>query len=228
MPAPGDRPVVLLPLGATEQHGPHLPTDVDTRIAVEAVRVLAVNDAGATSRAVPVAPMPFGSSGEHQAFAGTVSIGTAVLAEVLVELGRSIANWTDRLLVINAHGGNVDALRTAIPRLRHEGRDAAWVTCRSGESDTDTHAGHAETSLMLALAPDTVRVDLAIPGNTAPLREILPAMRSGGVAAVSPSGVLGDPTTATAAEGWRLWRALHDDLATKTSRWQPGEDGMLR
>jgi creatinine amidohydrolase len=81
--------------------------------------------------------------------------------------------------------------------------------------DVDLHAGSTETSLMLHLAPWSVRRDRAEPGNSRPLREILPAMRAGGVAAVSANGVLGDPTGATAAHGAQLLervvaRALHE------------------
>ena len=67
--------------------------------------------------------------------------------------------------------------------------------------DADAHAGSIETSVMLAIDPQRVRLDQAEPGNTAPLREILDDLRTGGVAAVSPNGVLGDPTDATPARG---------------------------
>ena len=80
-----------------------------------------------------------------------------------------------------------------------------WVPCVTEEFDL--HAGFTETSLMLHLRPESVRLDRAVAGNTRPLREILPAMRSGGVAAVSPTGVLGDPAGATADEGERLLAA---------------------
>lgn len=217
-----ERVVAVLPLGATEQHGAHLPADTDTRIGAAAARALAFP----ASRVLP--PLAYGASGEHEAFAGTVSIGTAALAACLVELGRSVSAWAGRLLVVNAHGGNLDALREAIPLLRSEGRDAAWLPCRTSEDSRDTHAGHAETSLLLHLDPDAVGLDLTEPGCTRPLPEILPALRSGGVAAVSANGILGDPTTATAAEGERLWTALRDDAAARIARWSPGDDGMLR
>lgn len=231
---PGGGVLAVLPLGATEQHGAHLPQETDTLLAEAAARAVADAAAGATAHAatgdtVRVLPaLAYGSSGEHQSFAGTVSIGTGALAEVLLELGRSVSSWADRLLVVNGHGGNVDALRRAVPRLRHEGRDAAWLSCRTAEDARDTHAGHAETSLILHLHPDLVRVDLAARGCVRPLPQILPAMRDGGVAAVSPSGVLGDPTTATAAYGERLWGSLVADARARLDGWRPGDDGMLR
>ena len=217
--------LAVMPLGATEQHGPHLPPETDTLLATATALVLG----GAASGDVRVLPaLTYGASGEHQAFAGTVSIGTEALAATIIELGRSVSAWADRLVVVNGHGGNVEALRRAVPRLRYEGRDAAWLPCRTSEDPTDTHAGHAETSLLMHLHPELVRVDLTEAGCVAPLSEILPALREGGVAAVSPNGVLGDPTTASADEGRRLWAALVEDARGRLGRWLPGEDGMLR
>lgn len=213
----------MLPLGATEQHGAHLPTQTDTLLAT------ATADALAAAGVLVLPALAYGASGEHQSFPGTVSTGTDALAQTLIELGRSVSTWAARFVVVNGHGGNLDALRRAVPLLRHEGRDAAWLPCRTSVDPADTHAGHAETSLMLHLHPDLVRMDRAAPGCTRPLAEILPALRDGGVAAVSPSGVLGDPTTATASDGRRLWDELLADARGRLARWAPGDsDGMLR
>ncbi|MBC7295168.1 MAG: mycofactocin biosynthesis peptidyl-dipeptidase MftE [Dietzia sp.] len=213
----------MLPLGATEQHGAHLPTQTDTLLAT------ATADALAAAGVLVLPALAYGASGEHQSFPGTVSTGTDALAQTLIELGRSVSTWATRFVVVNGHGGNLDALRRAVPLLRHEGRDAAWLPCRTSVDPADTHAGHAETSLMLHLHPDLVRMDRAAPGCTRPLAEILPALRDGGVAAVSPSGVLGDPTTATASDGRRLWDELLADARGRLARWAPGDsDGMLR
>jgi mycofactocin system creatininase family protein len=219
----------VLPLGATEQHGAHLPTQTDTLLAVATARGLEAARGLVVADAHVLPALAYGASGEHQSFPGTVSLGTEALEHALVELGRSVSTWATRLLVVNGHGGNVDALRRAIPRLRVEGRDAAWLPCRTSEDPADSHAGHAETSLMLHLHPELVHMERAAAGCTRPLAEILPALRAGGVAAVSPSGVLGDPTTATAAEGRRLWEELLTDAGGRLARWQPGgSDGMLR
>lgn len=224
----------MLPLGATEQHGAHLVAQTDTLLATAAARALAAADCPGTTdlvttdvRVLPA--LAYGASGEHQSFPGTVSMGTEALAQVVLELGRSVSTWATRFVVVNGHGGNLDALRRAVSLLRREGRDAAWLPCRTSEHAADTHAGHAETSLMLHLHPELVRMDRAAPGCTDPLPEILPALRAGGVAAVSPTGVLGDPTTATSAEGRRLWAELLADARGRLARWQPGAaDGMLR
>ena len=189
--------LVLVPVGSLEQHGPHLPLDTDTVIATAVAR------AAAERLGAWVAPaIAYGSSGEHQAFPGTTSICTDVLRLTVIELVRSLSTWADRVLLVNGHGGNVAALTSASGTLKAEGHDTDWAACAT--EFFDLHAGRTETSLMLHLSPWTVRLDRAQAGDTRPLSEILPLMRRGGVAAVSPNGVLGDPSGASAAEGVQL------------------------
>jgi creatinine amidohydrolase len=152
----------------------------------------------------------YGASGEHQGFAGTLSIGQDALAAVVVELGRSADVEYDHVIFVNGHGGNAEALGRAIAILRAEGRPVtSWSPVLAG---ADTHAGRTETSLLLAIAPDLVRVDRFEAGVTERLEDLLPALRAGGLAAVTANGVLGDPTGATAAEGRALLEQLVDDL----------------
>jgi creatinine amidohydrolase len=201
------RRVLLVPLGSVEQHGPHLPLDTDTRIAVAVA-----SGAAASREGVAVAPaVAFGASGEHAAFAGTLSIGTRALREVLVELGRDGARDWEALLLVNGHGGNADAVASAVARLRGEGRqcDAFHVAPPSG----DAHAGRTETALLLHLDPSAVRLDLAEAGEPRPVGELMDRLRAGGVRSVSPNGVLGDPRGATAAEGRRLLDELIEGCA---------------
>jgi creatinine amidohydrolase len=189
--------VLVVPLGATEQHGPHLPYTVDTEIAERLVEELTASRADM----VQAPALPYASSGEHAGFPGTLSIGATVTEWVLTELGRSADDFAG-LLFVCAHGGNAGPLRAALSRLRHEGRHArAWSP---PGSPTDSHAGHVETSVMLALRPAAVRLSELEPGATDPLDELMPALADGGVAAVSESGVLGDPSGATAEEGLRI------------------------
>ncbi|MFY0406145.1 mycofactocin biosynthesis peptidyl-dipeptidase MftE [Solicola sp. PLA-1-18] len=199
--------VLLVPVGSTEQHGPHLPLDTDTVVAVAVAEAAAAALRVGLDRDVVVAPaVVYGSSGEHQSFAGTLSIGTHALRVLLVELVRSAATWADRVVLVNGHGGNLDAVTGAVTQLVHEGLDVDWVPCAT--EDVDLHAGRTETSLMLHLRPDSVHLDLAEAGCTSPLAELLPLLRAGGVAAVSPNGVLGDPAGASADEGARVLAAM--------------------
>jgi mycofactocin system creatininase family protein len=207
-----DRGLLAVPVGATEQHGPHLPLSTDTDIAV----ALASRLPGA----VVSPPLPFGSSGEHQSFPGTLSIGRRALTRVLVELARSAGETFAQVILISTHGGNAQAVNEAVALLRSEGRA---VTAWSPRWCGDAHAGRIETSIMLALHPRSVRLDAAEPGNTEPLATLLPTLRAEGVRAVSENGILGDPTGASAEEGRALLDAATLDLivAAKALRGQP-------
>lgn len=195
-----ERPLVLVPVGSTEQHGPHLPLETDTLIAISVAQRLAESRGGYVAPAVA-----FGASGEHEAFPGVVSIGIDVLRAMLVELVRSLSMWAGRVLLVNGHGGNLEAITRAVEQLRNEGHNVSWVPCAV---TGDAHAGHTETSLVMHLAPWLVRPHHAEPGNTRPIAELLPELRAHGVREVSPNGVLGDPTGATAAAGAELFEQM--------------------
>jgi mycofactocin precursor peptide peptidase len=213
--ATADSTLLVVPLGSTEQHGPHLPLSTDADIAVALARRL-----GATRGDVRVAPvLPYGASGEHAGFAGTLSVGQDALEQVVTELVRS-ADAFAGVVLVSAHGGNAGPLARAVTTLTAEGRRVlAWSPRLGGWPGADAHAGRTETSLLLALAPASVRPEVAAPGNTRPLEQLAAALRSGGVAAVSPNGVLGDPTGATAAEGRRILDAMAADLVAEVARW---------
>jgi mycofactocin precursor peptide peptidase len=202
------RQLLVVPIGALEQHGPHLPLDTDTRIAVAVARRACAGRPG-----VALAPaLPVGASGEHAAFPGTLSIGSEALAACLIELGRHASLHWPAMLLVNGHGGNATAVEAAVGRLRYEGRAClAWHASWPGG---DAHAGRSETSVMLALAPGAVLLDAAERGEVRPLGQILPLLRERGVRAVSANGVLGDPAGASAAEGEQLFAGLVDGLNT--------------
>lgn len=214
-PAVPRRPMVLVPVGSFEQHGPHLPLDTDTRIADAvahgAARRLRGRRPEDTVLVTP--PITFTASGEHQDFPGTISIGHEALRLMLVELVRSLSLWSGRVVFVNGHGGNVGSLMRAVAELTDEGRDVVWVPCEPVGGDA--HAGHTETSLLLHLAPDQVDMTAAVRGNTTPIRELMSALRAEGVGGVSPTGVLGDPTGATAEAGARLLDELVADVARR-------------
>jgi creatinine amidohydrolase len=212
--ATGGHNLLAIPLGSTEQHGPHLPFDTDTRIAAAVA-----TGAAAQLRSVTVAPaLAYGASGEHAAFPGTLLIGHDVLAAVLSELVRSARGSFRGVVFVSAHGGNHDALTAVRARSAAEGDDV--LVWSAGTAGGDAHAGRTETSLMLAIEPAAVRMDLSEAGCTQPLEELMPRLRSAGVRPVSSSGVLGDPAGATAEEGRATLASLVADLAAAVSaRW---------
>lgn len=212
------RPIVIVPVGSWEQHGPHLPFDTDTVIAAELVRRVV---ASLTSIALfPVPPVAFSSSGEHADFAGTISIGGDTTSRVLVEIVRS-CDWADGVVFVNGHGGNAGAIRDALNVVTAEGRRAtSWSPTSS--DPTDTHAGHDETSVMLLLDPSRVRMDRAAKGSEAALGTIIETLRSDGIRAVSENGILGDPTRANAIHGVSLLESWADSLKNHIENWCRG------
>jgi creatinine amidohydrolase len=198
---------VLIPLGATEQHGPHLPLETDTVIAASIAAAVA-----ASRTDVLVAPaLAYGSSGEHSAFPGTLSMGQAALEAVVVELVRSADDFCD-VALIAWHGGNAEPVARAVARLRAERRN---VLCWEPFVEAgDAHAGWVETSLMLALAPHLVRQERPV-GQGEPLHRLLPTLRQRGVKAVAENGVLGDARGASATVGRMLLAQFVNEISAR-------------
>ena len=203
-----DGPIVVVPVGSCEQHGPHLPLHTDTVVATELARDLVAR----RSDCVLAPALTITASGEHHGFPGTLSIGTEMMAGVAIELARS-ADWAAGVVFVNGHGGNVTAMQRAADVFEHERREVLiwWPHLPGG----DPHAGHTETSLMLALAPDQVRFDAAAAG---PIPAMIDLVRHG-VRPLSPSGVLGDPVNANAQDGLEIFRRLADHLAGAVADW---------
>jgi creatinine amidohydrolase len=208
--------LLAVPVGSTEQHGPHLPLSTDTDIAEALALALARR-----RRDVVVAPtLAYGSSGEHAGFAGTLSVGQEAIELFLVELGRSASNTFRRSLWISTHGGNHEPLLRAQRRLQDEARDVrAFFPSWPG----DAHAGRVETSLALALNPGRVRLGRAQAGSTEPLARLMPRMRSSGLRAVSRNGVIGDPSGSSGDEGRVLLDEACEQLVSFVERWLDGE-----
>jgi mycofactocin system creatininase family protein len=214
----GTSPILLIPLGSTEQHGPHLPLATDTLIAEE----LAGRAVHRTDGLIIGPTMNVTASGEHAGFPGTLSIGQQVTSAVIVELVRS-ADWAAGVVLVNAHGGNHHAITRAVDLLTEEGRRVLawwprWPQRRDG-GPADLHAGRIETSLMLAIDPGLVRLERAVAGPSATIEQL----RDEGVRAVSPTGVLGDPAGASGSEGERLIGNFVEDLVHAIERWRPLE-----
>ena len=204
-------PVLLVPVGSCEQHGPHLPLHTDTVIAT----ALASELVARRGDCVLAPAISISASGEHQGFPGTLSIGTDAMANVVIELARS-ATWASGVVFVNGHGGNLAAMERAAAVFRHEARKVLiwWPHLPDG----DPHAGHTETSLMLAVAPEQVRIDAAESGPVPSIADLV----QHGVKPLSPNGVLGDPTQATVDEGRALLTRLTDQLGEAVAEWAEG------
>ncbi|MTA53796.1 MAG: mycofactocin biosynthesis peptidyl-dipeptidase MftE [Actinobacteria bacterium] len=203
-------PIVLLALGSWEQHGAHLPFDTDT-VIIESVVDAAIRSVDPENTQFSVVPtIGVTASDEHNGFAGTLSIGTNALSDAVVSIARS-ASWARGICIVNGHGGNADALKLVHSALNYENiRHSIWSL--PYYEGADMHAGHTETSLMLHLAPDTVRMDLAEVGAIGDSEILIERMRAGGIKEVSSNGVVGDPTNATAAHGATMLSFYADHL----------------
>jgi creatinine amidohydrolase len=222
---------VIVPLGATEQHGPALPLCVDTvhgvETALRAARLLGNTLVG------PVVTL--GYSPEHTRFAGTISLAKETLAGILHDVAESHARSGFRLVYFwLAHGGNNPVLQDVIPHLEAKWpgchvtglRDLAGYVSETWDkvpleagialSESGSHAGEFETSMMLAARPELVQMEAAERGNVASFESIQERMMSAGIDAVTANGVLGDQRPANVERGQfyldTLARYLASDL----------------
>jgi len=213
--------LLLLPIGATEQHGPHLPINTDTVIASAACAYASAKTGAPVLPAINYTV----SIGHTEKWPGTF----AVFHETLMHTVREIAAWAvasgwKRLLLVNSHCGNDAALRCAVDRLRYEfvnrllvATRNTWqltddIAARFSADASDWHANEAETSLMLFIAPESVRTerihDAGDPDRTQNC--VFPHM----VAHTSLNGVTGTPSEATAKKGASLLQEIGEALAS--------------
>jgi creatinine amidohydrolase len=208
--------IVLLPLGAWEQHGPHLPFDTDT-IIIDSVVARALQDSKVHTNSFVIAPtIAISASDEHAGFSGTLSTGTEALVQSVVAICRS-ASWAHGVCIVNGHGGNADALVRISSALTYE-RIQYSIWSLPSYDGADMHAGHTETSVMLHVAPDTVHTDRIERGTIGDASDLVAQMRTSGVAGVAANGVLGDPTTATKEHGIAVMNLYSSSLATHLAR----------
>lgn len=217
-PEAAGRGVVVVPVGAVEQHGPHLPLGVDAWLA-HAVALGAAERAGGATVAEPLA---YGCSSHHLGFPGTVSLRPSTFVAVVRDVCASLARDAAAVLLLNGHGGNRAALDVALAELGERGvRAAAAVSyfdlIRADLPElADDEVGHAcalETSLMLHLWPESVRRE-AIPAEPTPPAWPDPHLWAPrGVAVwrpfeeIDPRGVIGTPARASAEIGARAYDA---------------------
>ena len=210
---------VMLPVGATEQHGPHLGCGVDAEIALQLCH------AAAERSGVPVLPtLPYGCSiGHSQRWPGTLALAPKTLIDVVKQIGDWVyASGFRRLFLVNSHVTNLAPLRCALEMLRAEhdhlmvalintGTLSERVRARHFADADDWHANEAETSLMLALAPDLARperfADADDPDRTGGCVFAHPVNRT------SSNGVTGTPSLASLEQGEQLFAWMVEDLS---------------
>ena len=218
--------VALLPIGAIEQHGPHLPLDTDAFDADYLARRVA--EACSAPRPIVLPLVPYGVSYHHEDFAGTISVSNESLSQLVYDIGMSCArNGVRKLVIVNGHGGNTATLQFAAQMIN---RDANIFTCvDTGETSNvdlaelcetrnDVHAGEIETSTSLATRPDLVNMEEAeafVPEFSSRYLDFT-AKRSvewyARTSRISSSGVLGDPGRASAEKGARIWDIMIANL----------------
>lgn len=234
--------VIVLPLGAVEQHGPHLPLNTDLVVA-EAVSTELVARVGEECDAWLLPALPFTKSNEHAWAGGTMWLSAPTMMAVLDDIARSIAATpARRLLFVNGHGGNssLAAMMNREIRLKHglmtflahphvpadQGGSSA-----SGELGMGVHGGMDETSMMLHLRPDLV--DMALARRSVPDRLAENShVRFGGTVSFGwlsndfgADGVIGDPTGASAEIGRSMFEASVAtlcDVVREVSRFEFG------
>ncbi|MFB6112255.1 MAG: creatininase family protein [Halobacteriaceae archaeon] len=214
-----DTSLAVLPVGSTEQHGPHGPLGTD-RIAAEAVTTRAVDHA---DPAVAVAPaVPVGISEEHRHFAGSLWVSPdtfrAYVGDVLTSLA---SHGFDRIVVVNGHGGNIDAIGEVCRRLTRDGHGRlvgfTWFEAVDESAPAMGHAGPRETALLRHVSPDLVREDRVEAAAAAAADRwgdwVDGTNLAVDVSEFSENGVVGDPREGDAEAGGRLLQAASTSLA---------------
>ena len=229
--------IVLLPVASTEQHGPHLPTGVDDILVTEVCR-RTVRLMPAHAPAVVAPTVWCGLADHHLAFGGTFTLGLATYHALLRDLCRSIMGaGFRRIAIVNGHGGNIQGLAAIAVELTRElavpiatatyFMEAAEIL---EDQDGVMHACEAETSMMMAVAPDLVHTS-RLPDAHGPAFMMVPSLlptlkRFNTFDRLTPSGVAGDARRATAAKGEALLDACARNLARKLGAGEPwGEAG---
>jgi creatinine amidohydrolase len=221
--------VIIQPIGAIEQHGPHLPIIVDSAIAVSVLgKALTKLDSAFPAYALP--PLYYGKSNEHWHFPGTITLSAQTLLAVLTEMADSIYRSGFRKLVLmNAHGGQPQVMEIAARDIHQKYEDflvfplftwrvphIAKELLSPKELEFGIHAGDAETSLLLSILPEQVKMERAVAEYPHGLPEDSLLSMEGKLPFawvtrdLTKSGVLGDATVATREKGDRLLESVSD------------------
>lgn len=223
--------IAVLPVGATEQHGPHLPMSTDTATIDGVVRAV-VDRMPHTLPALFLPTCPYGKSNEHSRFPGTLTVSASALAQLWMEIGACVAaSGVRKLVLFNSHGGQMPVMDIVARDLRE--RHGMMVVCShwytlglpeklfsSHELQHGIHAGEVETSIMLHLTPDHVRMERArrfesLTETLAGEGRYLSLGNSGKLGwqtqDINPEGAAGDAAAGTADKG----RAVIDYVADR-------------
>lgn len=221
--------ILVLPVGAVEQHGPHLPFNTDLVIATECAEAV-VDQVGEALDLWLLEPLAYTKSNEHAGTPGTIWLGPQTMLAVLDDIGRSIAETPARKLAfLNGHGGNSSLLNVACRELRlHHGLETFLLhpsippdqggPSAAEERGMGIHGGVDETSLMLHLRPELVRMELATRRVPEHLADNEHVRFGGGVSFgwlasdFGPDGHIGDPTLATAERGAASYAGIIERL----------------
>ena len=240
---------LIWPFGACEQHGPHLPLATDTIFAER----IAIRSLAALSPSSPIWLLPsqaIGFSPEHDSFPGTISLSASFVLNLVMEVGEKVAKLGfNRLLLMNAHGGQIGLLESAARQLRLKSPSMAVLPCfiwrgvdslenliPQVELKNGLHAGLAETSLMLSLSPELVGTQRPVDGDHTSISSPITPPEGWSLEGdapyawlsheISESGVIGDSTEASGVLGSQIETALVDHWATllknlMLSNWPP-------
>jgi creatinine amidohydrolase len=229
-----DRTVAILPVAATEQHGAHLPAGTDAMI-LDGILAAAAGAKGGSTRAIVLPTQAIGWSSEHGDLPGMLSLEPELLAAGWVTLGRQVARAGLKRLLIPAIALSAMRLRSdsglLVVQTHWEDLAEPQALKPEGAPAEDWHAGWIETSVMLHLRPDLVRMERAEPGTLHHPEGLPPSGRARWAwmtTDLSPSGVIGDPTLATAALGAHLVARAVEGLSKLVERiaatdWPPGK-----
>lgn len=243
-----DHTLILIPTGAIEQHGPHLPLDTDIFNATAISESVANSFLHSEKRVLVAPPIWWGTSPHHLGFPGTISLRNETLSNIVVEVITSLLpHGFYRYLLINGHGGNAGILTATVSRISHDLGISVpalsyWTMIKKtlieiGESPIGGmgHGCEMETSLMLHLRPELVRMDLAekeMPNELTNWSCI--DFRAGGPVGIpldfrrdSKNGVMGDPTLANALKGERIFIDATQAIATFVEEFMALNKGLL-
>ena len=216
-----DMSLVVLPMAAIEQHGPHLPLGTDLLIN-EGILDAVAPVSGLDVDIYRLPALTIGKSDEHQSFAGTLSLSSATLANTVIEMADGLArSGVRKLLIFNSHGGNPEVIRICTRVLRQRFQilavEASWGAfglpdglIAPEDAAHDLHAGFVETSMMLHLRPELVRrhAIAAVEPKTRDWEEDHDILMPEGIVSfgwqsedIHPSGVIGNPSGASAEAG---------------------------